>query len=163
MNEGKSLEENRLEFWINITPMFPGVGCSILLSKAITLFCRVERPVKTITKHLMETNSQLVKFSSLYELYKVQERIWSRADRDLADLFPSCCWQRPAHWRWRSWAEWSGQAPRQQHYEYQPPHRGGGNTTWPPAPPQCLDSTGTCTGTPPAWSAPAGRRGYHRP
>lgn len=29
----------------NITSMFPGVGCSILLSKAITLFWRVERPV----------------------------------------------------------------------------------------------------------------------
>lgn len=28
----------------NATSMFPGVGCSILLSKAITLFCRVERP-----------------------------------------------------------------------------------------------------------------------
>ncbi len=38
--------------------MFPGVGCSILLSKAITLFCKVDRPVEMRTKLLMKPQRQ---------------------------------------------------------------------------------------------------------
>lgn len=76
-------------------------------------------------------------------------------------LCPSCCWLKPAHWTWNSWAGLSVRALRQQHCEYQPLHKGAGSMTWLQAPPQRPGSTETCTNTPPALSGPVGRSGGH--
>lgn len=79
------------------------------------------------------------------------------------NLFPSCCWRRPVHWRWGSWAGLSERAPHQRHCGCQPPHRDGGNRTWPPELLRCPGSTETCKGSPPASSGPADRWGCHHP
>jgi len=69
--------------------MFPGVGCSILLNKAITLFCKVDLPEERKASSINGNTRCSVSTFTIYHLKK--KNLLTTEGPEGTNLFPSCC------------------------------------------------------------------------